>query len=102
MQIRALLNLVLPGIFCLVHAAPLDADHDGDVNIDGAVDVVDVLWGQQALHEMRSLSPDQEAHGDVAPLVSGIPQPDGTFNLGDVLIIQRMVLGDMDFSVLGK
>ena len=60
MQIRALLKLVLPGIFCLVHAAPLAADHDGDINIDGAVDVVDVLWGQQALHETRSLSPVQE------------------------------------------
>lgn len=66
MQLRALLKLVLPGIFCLVHAAPLAADHDGDVNIDGAVDMVDVLWGQQALHETRSLSPAQEAHGDVA------------------------------------
>ena len=83
MQIRVLLKLVLPCIFCLLHVAPLEADHDGDVNIDGAVDVVDVLWGLQDLNETRSLSPEQEAHGDVAPLVSGIPQPDGTFNLGD-------------------
>jgi len=99
MQIRVLLELVLLGIFCLVHAAPLGADHDGDTNIDGRVDVVDMLWGQQTLLGMRSLSPAQEAHGDVAPLVSGIPQPDGAFNLGDVLIIQRMVLGNLDFSV---
>jgi len=96
---RALFKLVLPGIFCLVHAAPLGADHDGDVNIDGEVDVVDVLWGQQTLHETRSLSPAQETHGDVAPLVSGIPQPDGTFNLGDALVILRMVLGGLNFSV---
>ena len=102
MQIRVLLKLVLPGIFCLVDAAPLDADHDGDVNIDGAVDVVDVLWGQQALHETRSLSQAQEAHGDVAPLVSGIPQPDGTFNLGDELVILRMVLGGLNFSNPGN
>jgi len=102
MQIRVLFKLLLPGIFCLVHAAPLDANHDGDVNIDGAVDVVDVLWGQQALHETRSLSPAQEAHGDVAPLVSGIPQPDGTFNLGDELVILRMVLGGLNFSNPGN
>jgi hypothetical protein len=102
MQIRALLKLVLPGIFCLVHAAPVGADHDGDVNIDGAVDVVDVLWGQQALHETRSLSPAQETHGDVAPLVSGVPQPDGTFNLGDALVILRMALDGLNFSVPGN
>ena len=46
MQIRVLLKLVLPGIVCLVHAGPQDANHDGAVNIDGAVDVIDVLWGQ--------------------------------------------------------
>jgi len=102
MQIRVLLKLVLPCIFCLLHAAPLDADHDGDVNIDGAVDVVDVLWGLQDLNETRSLSPEQEAHGDVAPLVSGIPQPDGTFNLGDALVILRMVLSGLNFSVPGN
>ena len=62
MRVRALFKLVLPGIFCLVCVAQLSADHDGDVNIDGAVDVVDVLWGQQALHEMHSLSPEQETH----------------------------------------
>jgi hypothetical protein len=102
MRIRDLLKLVLPGIFCLVHAAPVGADHDGDVNIDGAVDVVDVLWGQQALHETRSLSPAQETHGDVAPLVSGVPQPDGTFNLGDALVILRMALDGLNFSVPGN
>ena len=102
MQIRALLKLLLPGIFCLLHAVPLAADHDGDVNIDGAVDVVDVLWGQQTLHDMRSLSPEQETHGDVAPLVSGIPQPDGMFNLGDQLVILRMVLGSLNFSNPGN
>ena len=102
MQIRALLKLVLAGILCLSNAAPLNADHDGDVNIDGNVDVVDVLWGQQALQDMRSLTPEQEAHGDVAPLVSGIPQPDGAFNLGDMLVILRMALGDLDFSMPGN
>jgi len=102
MRIRVLLKLVLPFIFCLLHVAPLGADHDGDVNIDGAVDVVDVLWGLQDLNETRSLSPEQESHGDVAPLVSGIPQPDGTFNLGDELVILRMVLGGLNFSVPGN
>ena len=102
MQFRALLKLVVPGIVCLLHAVPLGADHDGDVNIDGTVDVIDVLWGLQDLNGTRSLSPVQESHGDVAPLVSGIPQPDGMFNLGDTLVILRMVLGELDFSVPGN
>ena len=102
MQIRDLLKLMLPGILCLVHAAPLDADHDGDINIDGEINVADVLWGQQALHDTRSLSTAQQAHGDVAPLVSAVPQPDGMFNLGDALVILRMVLGGLNFSVPGN
>jgi hypothetical protein len=32
-------------------------------------------------------------HGDVAPLVEGIPQPDGVLNLGDTIIILRRVVG---------
>lgn len=91
------MKLVFAGIFCLMQT-PLDADHDGDINIDGEVDVIDVLWGQQNLLDTRSLSPAQETHGDVAPLVSGIPQPDCVFNLGDVLVMQRVALGDLDFS----
>jgi hypothetical protein len=29
---------------------------------------------------------------DVAPLLNGVPAPDGEFNLGDYLVLQRMVL----------
>ena len=76
-------------------------DPDGDINIDGDVDIVDVLWGYQALTGMRVLDPDQEGHGDVAPLVSGVPVPNDVFDLGDVLVIQRKALGLIDFSYCG-
>lgn len=99
---RFLLKLMPTVVVCLLHAAPVGAEHDGDINIDGAVDVVDVLWGQQTLQNARTLYPEQEAHGDVAPLVSGVPQPDGAFNLGDVVVILRMVLGDLDISNPGN
>jgi hypothetical protein len=36
-------------------------------------------------------------HGDVAPLVNGSPDPDGQFNAGDLLVIQRKALGEVDF-----
>jgi lysophospholipase L1-like esterase len=84
---------------CFIHTAVLLASPDGDINTDGQVNAVDALWGQQVLLENRSLSPDQFAHGDVAPLVSGNPQPDGVFDLGDVLIIHRIVLGMLNFSL---
>jgi uncharacterized delta-60 repeat protein len=32
-------------------------------------------------------------HGDVAPLVNGVPQPDGVINLGDTIVILRRVVG---------
>lgn len=99
---RPVLSKLLPAVCCLLQAAPLCADHDGDINIDGGVDLVDVLWGSQALQGTRSLSPTEETHGDVAPLISGIPQPDGVFNLGDLLVIQRMLFDDLDFSVPGN
>ena len=72
-------------------------DPDGYINIDGDVDIVDVLWGYQALTGMRVLDPDQEGHGDVAPLVSGVPVPNDVFDLGDVLVIQRKALGLVNF-----
>ena len=97
-----LCNLFIPGLCCLMFAAPLAADNDGDINIDGQVDVVDILWGQQTLFGDRILSPEQASRGDVAPLVSGIPQPDGVFNLGDMVVIGRIALGFLNFSTPGN
>jgi len=65
--------------------------------MDGAVSLVDLLWGTQALLGQRTLTTEQEQHGDVAPLVTGIPQPDGNFNLGDLLVITRLVTGLYSF-----
>jgi lysophospholipase L1-like esterase len=79
---------LVPGV---VRAVP----HDGDINIDGAVNTVDLLWAIQVLLGTRTLTSEQEQHGDVAPLVSGAPQPDGVFDLGDVVVITRLVLGEL-------
>ena len=43
------------------------------------------------------LTLQQQQAGDVAPLVSGAPQPDGTFNLGDVLVIYQKAMGLVSF-----
>jgi len=66
---------------------------DGDVNVDGSVDVRDVLLGTQVALGNKLLNPEQFGHGDVAPLMSGVPAPDGDFGLPDVLLIARKALG---------
>jgi hypothetical protein len=70
---------------------------DGDITLDGAVNVADILLGQQVLGGTATLTPLQLVHGDVAPLVSGTPAPDGLFTLGDLLVIQRKALGVISF-----
>ena len=70
---------------------------DGDINLDGSVDLADIMLGYRVLGDQASLSPTQESHGDVAPLSAGVPAPDGAFNLGDVLLIQRKVLGAISY-----
>jgi len=102
MRVPIVLSWLLLGLGCLWFTQALGAAHDGDVNIDGDVDPIDLLWGQQALAGTRSLSPEQEEHGDVAPLVSGVPQPNGVFDAGDVLVLSRIAFGGLDFSIPGN
>ena len=89
--------LFLPVLCWFVNTVAVAAD--GDINIDGEVNSVDILWGQQTMLGIRSLSPDQFSQGNIAPLVSGIPQPDDVFNLGDFLVITRIALGMLNYSI---
>lgn len=69
---------------------------DGDLNEDGSVNVADVLIARRIV--MGDLLPDSYlGHGDVAPLNGGIPEPDGQFNLGDLVVIQRKAIGEINF-----
>jgi len=98
---RPFLSILNGVILTIVCSTVLAVDRDGDINLDSSVDTVDVLWGLQTLLGLRTLTPSQELHGDVAPLVSGYTEPDGVFGLGDVLLIQRKVLGIVDFAYCG-
>jgi len=70
---------------------------DGDVNTDGNVNAADVLLAIQVALGSRNFKPEQFGHGDVAPLVAGVPDPDGLFNLRDVMVITRKALGLIGF-----
>lgn len=70
---------------------------DGDITLDGVVDIRDVLLGYQVLNDTATLDATQFAHGDVAPLIGGVPVPDGLFSLGDLLLIKRKALGVANF-----
>lgn len=74
------------------------ASADGDINMDGEVNVVDVLLLTQHIQGIIMLSPVQIIHADVAPLDGdGLPAPDGIVNVGDLIVIQRKTLGSVVF-----
>jgi len=97
-----LCSCLLPVVYAIAATTALAAENDGDINIDGQINAQDSIWARQAVLENRSLTAQQFSHADVAPLVSGVPQPDGIFNLGDVSVIDRIALGLLDFSYPGN
>lgn len=70
---------------------------NGDINNDGVVNAVDLLLAQRIITGQLTPTAEQLQRGDVAPLVGGAPAPDGQFNAGDLLVIQRKALGLIDF-----
>jgi lysophospholipase L1-like esterase len=86
-------------VLALTPVVALAVNHDGDITVDGEVNAADLLWAIQAVLGSRTLTAEQIQHGDVAPLVAGAPQPDGVFNLGDVVVITRLILGGLVFTV---
>lgn len=71
------------------------ATGNGDINQDGNVDAVDILLAQQIIGGLLTASPAQFFAGDIAPLVGGVPIPDGKFNAADLLLIQRLSTSDL-------
>lgn len=70
---------------------------NGDINDDGEVNILDMLLAQQILAGIISATPEQLARADVAPLIASSPSPDGQFNVGDLVVIQRKALGLITF-----
>lgn len=69
---------------------------DGDINIDGVVDIRDLLMGIQVVVGILPLLDENEMfHGDVGPMRSGIPISNNRFTIEDLMLIMRKVVGIM-------
>ena len=88
------------------NACDADSDGDGlldgiemagDINGDGQVNAADLVLGMRILTGGYSPSTQEQARFDVAPLSGGLPMPDGNINVGDYLILQRLVFGNISF-----
>ncbi|WP_207891839.1 dockerin type I repeat-containing protein, partial [Thiogranum longum] len=82
-------------IVVITVAAPVIAD--GDINGDGQVNAADVLLAQRIIFGQYIPTAVEFERGDVAPLIGGVPSPDNTVNVADLLLIQRKALGIIDF-----
>jgi len=71
--------------------------NDGDANNDSQVNVADLVIAMQILTGQRVATPLELAHLDTAPLVGGLPSPDGQVTLGDHLVLLRKVTGIINF-----
>jgi len=85
------------GITRAFKITPLNSGVAGDINNDGAVNTADLILATRILTGQINGSPGQLSRGDVAPLVSGSPAPDGQFNTGDFTVLLRRVLGVVNF-----
>jgi len=65
----------------------------GDLNNDGNVDVADALLAFRMTAGMISPTVTDLVRGDVAPMVNGLPQPDGKIDIGDVVVLLRRAVG---------
>jgi hypothetical protein len=64
----------------------------GDFDGNG-IDVSDALRALRITAGLNIPTGADSAHGDVAPIVNGRPQPDGKIDIGDVVVILRKAVG---------
>jgi len=66
---------------------------DGDVDADGAVTMADALTAIRLAVNNGTPTASQLSHGDIGPLLSGKPNPNGAIDLVDALLILRKAVG---------
>jgi cytochrome c peroxidase len=73
------------------------APSDGDVTMDGKVDVADALAALRIAVGALVATPEQRLHADVAPMVNGVPAPNNVVDVGDALLILRKAVNLITF-----
>lgn len=73
----------------------------GDLNANGKVDPADVVLLHRHVTGAALLDSGQQAAADVAPLMNGLPAPDGHLNMADVLVLMRAASGALALNVSG-
>ena len=81
----------------------IDAGHDplnaidspawGDTDGNGIVNAADILKLTRALLDLETLSTTEMARVDIAPVIAGVPTPDGKITVGDLTVVQQILLG---------
>jgi len=82
---------------CAITATFKQNPPNGDMNNDGNLDINDALRVLRIAAGMITATKTDLAHGDVAPLVNGVPQPDGKIDIGDVILLLRKSVGLMSW-----
>lgn len=67
----------------------------GDINQDGEVGIADALKMLEIAVGRADATSANRKNADVAPLVNGIPNPDGKIDIGDVVVILRRIVGSV-------
>jgi hypothetical protein len=65
----------------------------GDIDGDSTVTIADALLALKSYVGLTTLTADQISNDDVSPFVNSKPAPDGTIDLGDVVVILRKSVG---------
>ncbi len=67
----------------------------GDLNADGKTDISDALLALQVSVGMRPQLDGFLVSGDMAPLVDDVPAPDWIIDIGDAVLILRVIVGSL-------
>lgn len=66
----------------------------GDINDDGLVNMVDMLKAMQILQGIYIPTAEEQSRWGLTPLVGGEPALDGQNNVGDLFILQKIILNN--------
>ena len=64
-----------------------------DADGNGVVNAADVMWLTRVVLGLTTLADDAKARVDIAPVIGGTPMPDKQVTLGDLLVVEQILLG---------